>query len=102
MAIQKAVRIMVWARADGASASFTLNLNNSAYWVGTNSPSGAGGAIVNWFAGASPSSQIPPPVAVVVVSGADSASIVSPIVTVNVPVRAAGAEYNVVLDLLFA
>jgi hypothetical protein len=101
VAIQKAVRVMVWSIADGVSTSFTFDLNISPYWVGTNSPTGQGGAIVNWFGGASASSKFPPPVDVVVIDGADSASLVSPVVTVNVPVQPAGSRHEVILDLLF-
>jgi hypothetical protein len=101
MTIRKAVRVMLWAVADGESTSFTFDLNISPYWVGTNSPTGQGGAIVNWIGGASPGSKIPPPTGVEVITGADSASVVSPVVTVNVPVRLAGSRYNIVLDLLF-
>jgi hypothetical protein len=101
MAIQKVVRVMVWAIADGVSTSFTFDLNISPYWVGTNSPAGQGGAIVNWFGGASPGSKIPPPTGVVAIAGADSASLVSPVVTINVPVQPAGSRHEVILDLLF-
>jgi hypothetical protein len=97
MAIQKVVRVMVWAIADGVSTSFTFDLNISPYWVGTNSPAGQGGAIVNWFGGASPGSKIPPPTGVVAIAGADSASLV----TINVPVQPAGSRHEVILDLLF-
>jgi hypothetical protein len=83
------------------STSFTFDLNISPYWVGTNSPAGQGGAIVNWFGGASPGSKIPPPTGVVAIAGADSASLVSPVVTINVPVQPAGSRHEVILDLLF-
>ena len=101
MAIQKAVRIMVWARADGVSDSFTFDLNVSPYWVGTSGPESVAGIIVNWFAGASPSSQIPPPVGIKMIAGGVTATLVSPLVTVMVPVLEAGARYEVILDLLF-
>jgi hypothetical protein len=101
MAIKKVVRVMIWAVADGESMSFTFDLNISPYWVGTNSPAGQGGAIVNWFGGASASSKFPPPTGVVAIAGADSASLVSPVVTINVPVQPAGSRHEVILDLLF-
>ena len=101
MAIQKVVRLIVWARADGESTVFEFNLNTSPYWLAANSPSGLGGIVVNWVGGASPGSQLPPPTGVVVVSGATSALIASPIVTVEVPVKSVGTLYNVVLDMLF-
>jgi len=101
VAIQKVVRIIVWARSDGESDSFTFDLNTSPYWLAANAASGVGGIVVNWVGGASPGSKIPPPVGVKVVSGAVTASLESPIVTVTVGVQAAGSRYDVVLDMLF-
>jgi hypothetical protein len=37
----------------------------------------------------------------VAIAGADSASLVSPVVTINVPVQPAGSRHEVILDLLF-
>lgn len=102
MAIQKVIRVMVWARADGVSDSFTFDLNTSPYWVGTSGPDSVGGAIVNWFGGASASSKFPPPIGVKTISGAERAELESPIVTVFVPIQEAATRYEVVLDLLFA
>jgi hypothetical protein len=59
------------------------------------------GAIVNWFAGANPSSKIPPPVGVVVIAGAIDALLESPVITVTVSMQEAGSGYEVILDLLF-
>jgi hypothetical protein len=101
VAIQKAVRVMTWAVADGVSTSFSFNLNISPYWVGTSGPTSVAGAIVNWFGGASSSSKFPPPTGVVAIAGADSATLDSPVVTVNVPVQPAGSRHEVILDLLF-
>jgi hypothetical protein len=101
MAITGAVRILKRAIADGVSTSFTFDLNTSPYIVGTASYD-VGGIICNWFGGASASSHFPPPIGVNVVSGADSAELVSPVITVHVPVKPAGFHYEVVLDVLFA
>lgn len=45
MAIQKSVRIMLWAIADRNSTSFTVNLaqDGDAYWVGQSRTGGMGG-----------------------------------------------------------
>jgi hypothetical protein len=40
MTINKAVRIQVWAASDGESTTFTLDLMNDPYWVGSSTTSG--------------------------------------------------------------
>ena len=99
MAITKRIRIITWATADGRAASFTLDLLNDPYWVGSAQPGGIGGHVQNWFADKSPPNT--PPTDVAVIDGADGASLSGSTVTINVPVHAKGFVYHVVLDLLF-
>jgi hypothetical protein len=101
MAITKKIRIICWARADGASNAFTLNLANEPYLIDTTITQGLTGVLQNWFT-TSPSNT--PPSGVDIIEGATSASISlppAPIVTVNVPVQPGGYIYKIILDLLF-
>jgi hypothetical protein len=101
MAITKRIRIMVRAHADGQSDKFSFDLISDPYWVGEESTKGYGGRLVNWFAdpdikhGAAP-------VGVMVIDGAQSASLTATVVTVSVPVMPDGALYEVTLGLVFA
>lgn len=99
MAIQKAIRIMCWGIADGTSTSFTLDLTINSYWIGSNRYE-TGGRITNWYSDAKP--YVNGPVGVVMIDGANSASIVGNVITINVPVKPAGTKYEVVLEVLFA
>jgi hypothetical protein len=85
--------------SDNRANSFTLDLLNDPYWVGSAQPGGIGGRIMNWFADKSPPGTLPTGVAVI--DGANSASIAGSVVTVNVPIKPSGFVYHVVMDLLF-
>jgi hypothetical protein len=101
MAITKKIRIICWARSDGASNSFTLNLSTEPYLIDTTITEGFNGVLQNWFT-VSPSNASPSHVAVV--EGALTASISlppGPVVTVNVPIQPIGYIYRIILDLLF-
>jgi hypothetical protein len=101
MAICKRIRIVTWARADGQSSSFTLNLSTEPYLIDTTITQDLTGVVQNWFT-VSPSNASPSDVAVV--EGALAASISlppGPIVTVNVPIQPFGYIYRIILDLLF-
>jgi hypothetical protein len=54
----------------------------------------------NWFADKVPPG--PAPTGMVVIEGADSASISGTVVTVSIPITPAGHVHHVVLDALFA
>jgi hypothetical protein len=101
MAITKRIRIITWARADGASNSFTLDLSVEPYLIDTTIAQGLNGVLQNWF---TTSAGFAKPSGVDVVEGASSASISlppGPVVTINVPVQPDGFAYRVVLDLLY-
>ena len=100
MAIQKAVRVQVWAISDGESDAFTFDLMSDPYWIGSATTSGIGGRIMNWFAEADEVGASLP-VGVLTVDGAVSATLVGTVVTVNVPVQPAEHKYVVTLDFLF-
>jgi hypothetical protein len=101
MSITKRVRIMVRAHADGVSTLFSFDLMNDPYWVGEESTKGYGGRITNWFADPDIKHGAPP-IGVMVIDGADSATLVGTVVTVAVPVQPDGALYEVTLGLVFA
>jgi hypothetical protein len=102
MAIQKSVRIMLWAVADRNSTSFTVNLaqDGSAYWVGQSRTGGMGGRIMNWFTEHPTAAK---PTGAAVVAGADTVSLdpATLILTVTVPLKAQGTRHEIVVDLLF-
>jgi hypothetical protein len=101
MAITKRIRIICWARSDGASNSFTLNLSTEPYLIDTTLAENYTGVLQNWFT-VSPSNASPSDVAVV--EGALTASISlppGPVVTVTVPVQPVGFIYKIILDLVF-
>ena len=97
MAITLRTRILVWATADGESTSFVFDLFKSQFWIGTARPSGFGGHSPNFFT--ERAAQLPS--GVVVVDGAESASLLNTMITVHVPVQPEGHVYKVTLDLLF-
>ena len=99
MAIRKAVRIMVWGVSDGESTTFTLDLMNDPYWVGSHSPAGGGvGGELQNFSG-----NNTPPSGVSVMDGASSATVSgdSTIVEITVPLKPYGHKYKVTLDLFY-
>jgi hypothetical protein len=102
MAIQKSVRIMMWAIADRNSTSFTVNLaqDGDAYWVGQSRTGGMGGRVINWFAD---HPAAPKPVGAVVVTGATTVALdaATSILTVTVPLKAQGTRHEIVVDLVF-
>jgi hypothetical protein len=65
------------------------------------STKGYGGRITNWFADPDIKHGAPP-IGVMVIDGADSATLVGTVVTVAVPVQPDGALYEVTLGLVFA
>ena len=99
MSIQKCVRILTTAIADGESTQFTLNLVSDPYWVGIGAPAGAGGMIMNWLA----DPEVGPTDAIMVDggTGANMAGTGSTVVVIDVPVRNAGDTYDVILDIIF-
>jgi hypothetical protein len=97
MAITLRTRILVWAMADGESTSFVFDLFKSQFWIGTAQPSGFGGHSPNFFT----EKAATLPSGVVVIDGAESASLLNTMITVNVPVEPEGHVYRVTLDLLF-
>ena len=100
MAIPKAVRVQVWAISDGESTSFDFDLAADPYWIGSATTSGIGGRIMNWFAEAG-ETGVSMPVDVIIVAGAESATISGTVVTVNVLVKPIGHRYTITLDALF-
>ena len=101
MAITKRVRILVRAHADGVATSFTFNLLTDPYWVGEPAPQGPGGHLVNWFADPDVKKGAPP-VDVMVIDGAGSATLAGTVVTVTVDPKPSGMLYEVTLGLVFA
>jgi hypothetical protein len=99
MAIQKAVRILIWAISDGTSTSFTFDLTKDPYWVGAATSSGQGGRVTNWPA--DPGEAATTPTGVMLINGATSATISNTVVTVTVPVKPAKFLYAVTMDILF-
>ena len=97
MAITLRTRILVWAMADGESTSFVFDLFQSQFWIGTAQPSGFGGHSPNFFT----EKAATLPSGVVVIDGAESASLLNTIITVNVPVEPEGHVYKIIMDLLF-
>ena len=99
MAIQKCIRIMVTAVADGESTQFSCDLVNDPYWVGSSTTSGAGGDVMNWLADPDRG-----PTDVRMVSGAEGANMAgsgSSVVIIDVLSRDAGWVYEVILDVIF-
>ena len=95
MAIAKCVRIRVTAVADGESTQFSCDLTVDPYWVGETTTTGAGGDITNW----EPSMAAD----VLLISGAEGANMAgpgSPVIIIDVPIKNAGATYEVVLDVI--
>jgi hypothetical protein len=94
MAIQKCVRILLRAMADGVSTQFTVDLAADPYYVGETTSTGSGGDITNW--------EPTLVTGVTLVSGALGASIALTVVTVDVAVANDGTVYEVVLEATLA
>ena len=94
MAMRKAVIVEVWAISDGYSNSFTVDLLNDPYWVGSHTTSGIGGTIQNWDKALATE-------VLMVSGGAESMSISGTVVTIIVPVKPEGHKYQIAFNVLF-
>ena len=98
MAVQKVVKILAFGFADGTNTRFNVDLAKDPYVVMTGRRDSAG-TLKNWFA--DPGATGGAPTAMQAVSGCTAASIVGTVVTVTVPLKAAGTIHECVLLAIF-